>query len=248
MRGRTILLAVYPLASLLSSAGCGIREIASGRPPADAQVIAPTKILDFDFLYGRNCSGCHGREGKGGLAIALNSPVYLALADDATIRRVTAGGVPGTAMPAFAQHSGGMLTDDQISVLIGGIRSRWANSDALRDADPPPYRTQSPGDVERGAGAYGFYCASCHGPDGRGGPAGAIVDDSYLGLVSNQNLRTTVIVGRPDMGAPDWRGNVPGKPMTPQDVSDVVAWLSAKRAQFPGQPYPDTSELRGESR
>jgi len=38
-----------------------------------------------------------------------------------------------------------------------------------------------------------------------------------------------IITGRPDFGAPDWRGNVPGRPMTDQDISDVVAWLSSQR-------------------
>jgi hypothetical protein len=61
------------------------------------------------------------------------------------------------------------------------------------------------------------------------------VDGSYLALVSDQGLRTTVIAGRPELGAPDWRGNVPGTPMTPQDIADVVAWLSAQRAPFPGR-------------
>jgi len=49
--------------------------------------------------------------------------------------------------------------------------------------------------------------------------------------VSDQSLRTTVIAGRPDLGAPDWRGNVPGRSMSAQEVSDVVAWLTAKRPQ-----------------
>ena len=44
-------------------------------------------------------------------------------------------------------------------------------------------------------------------------------------------VRTTVIAGRPDLGAPDWRGNVPGRPMSSDEVSDVVAWLAAKRPQ-----------------
>jgi hypothetical protein len=57
------------------------------------------------------------------------------------------------------------------------------------------------------------------------------VDGSYLALVSDQGLRTTVIAGRPDLGAPDWRGNVRGSAMTSQDVSDVVAWLSAQRPE-----------------
>src|SRR5271155_3665156 len=148
-------------------------------------------------------------------------------------------------MPAFAQHAGGMLTDDQIKVIIRGIRT-WAKPDAMRDAHPPPYVAQSPDDPKRGAAVYGVYCSSCHGVDGRGGKrASSIVDGSYLALVSDQNLRTTVIAGRPEMGAPDWRGNVPGKPMSSDDVSDVVAWMVAQRKQFPGQPYSSTEPMKG---
>jgi cytochrome c oxidase cbb3-type subunit 3 len=57
-----------------------------------------------------------------------------------------------------------------------------------------------------------------------------------------------VIVGRPDLDAPDWRGNVAGKPMSSQDVSDVVAWLASQRPKFPGQPYPNSAKLTGEVR
>src|ERR1700722_10883003 len=241
MKARVILTAVMSLATT----ACGLRDSAPGRPRADSQVIPPAKVVDFSFLYARNCAGCHGANGKGGAAIGLADPVYLALADDATIRRVTADGVPGTAMPAFAQHSGGMLTDDQINVIIAGIRAHWAKPDALRGADPPPYRAPSPGDPRRGAGVYGIYCSSCHGADGRGGRASSIVDGSYLGVVSDQDLRTTVIVGRPELGAPDWRDDVSGKPMTSEDVSDVVAWLAAQRPQFPGQPYSTALQFRG---
>ncbi|HEY7318089.1 MAG TPA: hypothetical protein VIE89_10990, partial [Candidatus Binatia bacterium] len=51
----------------------------------------------------------------------------------------------------------------------------------------------------------------------------------YLALVSDQGLRTTVIVGRSDLGMPDWRANVSGQPMSPQEISDVVAWLASHR-------------------
>jgi hypothetical protein len=64
------------------------------------------------------------------------------------------------------------------------------------------------------------------------------VDRSYLTLVSDQYLRTIVIAGRPELGAPDWRGNVPGRPMSDQEVTDVVAWLASQRIASPGQPYP----------
>jgi mono/diheme cytochrome c family protein len=218
--------AMFLAASLAVTTACGPRD------PVASAVIPPNKIMDFRSLYGRNCAGCHGPDGKAGLAIGLGDPVYLAIADDSTILRITSDGVPGTTMPAFAQHSGGMLTDDQINVIIGGIRTRWFKPDLLRDANPPSYLAQTPGDPKRGADVYEMYCSSCHGADGRGSKrASSIVDGSYLALVSDQNLRTTVIAGRPELGAPDWRGDVPGKPMSPADVSDVVAWLAAQRPQ-----------------
>jgi cytochrome c oxidase cbb3-type subunit 3 len=63
------------------------------------------------------------------------------------------------------------------------------------------------------------------------------MNDSFLALVSDQALRTIIITGRPELGAPDWRGNVPGKPMSDQEITDVVAWLASHRVQSPGQPY-----------
>ena len=102
----------------------------------------------------------------------------------------------------------------------------------------PPYAASAPGDARRGGTAYAAYCAGCHGADGTGGPkGGSVVDGTYLGLVSDQALRTAVICGRPDLGMPDWRGAGGGRPLTEQDIADVVAWLIAQRPQFPGQPY-----------
>jgi mono/diheme cytochrome c family protein len=134
-----------------------------------------------------------------------------------------------------------MLTDKQIDALVRGIRS-WAKPEALKDTILPPYSAKAPGDPQRGADAYRTYCSTCHGVDGRGGSkASSIVDGSFLALVSDQQLRTIVIAGRPEFGAPDWRGDVEGRPMPAQDISDVIAWLSSQRPQFPGQPYSISS-------
>ena len=209
-----------------------------GRPVAGSEVIPPDQITDFNILFERNCAGCHGPRGKGGAAISLSDPVFLAVADDATIRRTAANGVPGTPMPAFAHNAGGMLTDQQIDAIVGGLRS-WARPDLVRSETLPPYATPVPGDPRHGADVYATYCMACHGPDGRGGnKASSIVNSSYLALVSDQDIRTIVIVGWPELGAPDWRNNVPGKPMSPQEISDVVAWLTAQRPRIPAEPIP----------
>jgi cytochrome c oxidase cbb3-type subunit III len=228
------LYATVALAVMLLS-GCGSPH---GQPLKGSEALAPNEILDFETLYAENCAGCHGAEGRGGAAIALANPVYLAIADDAAMRKVVANGVCGTAMPAFAESAGGMLTDKQIDVITTQIRSRLSRPANVDAANLPSYAPKSVGNVLQGEAAYKTYCESCHGPNGRGGPKGsAITDDSFLALISDQELRTIVISGRPELGAPDWRGNVPGKPMSDQEITDVVAWLTSRRVQNPGQPY-----------
>ena len=220
------------LAAVLLAAGC----TPSGRPVAGVPEGIPHEVSDFGVLFGTNCAGCHGAEGRGGAALALADPVYLAIADDAVLTAAIRGGVAGSLMPAFGQSAGGLLTDQQVMVLVRGIRSRLARPDALHGATAPPYAAPGPGDAARGGQVFKTFCAGCHGEGGRGSPkASAITDGAYLSLISNQGLRTTVIVGRPELGAPDWRGNVPGRPMTSTEIGDVVAWLVAQRPQ-PSQP------------
>ena len=219
---------------------CGC-DLSHGRPGKDSETLAPDEIVDFKTLYSENCAGCHGTEGRGGAAIALADPVYLAIADEAAMRKVIGGGVRGTSMPAFEQSAGGMLTSKQIDVVTTQIRARWARPGILAGVEAPSHENlrKSSGDAARGELAYKTYCESCHGAEGRGGKGGsAITDGAFLALVSDQGLRTLVLAGRPELNAPDWRGDVPGQPMSDQEITDVVAWLVSKRLQYPGQPYP----------
>jgi cytochrome c oxidase cbb3-type subunit III len=210
----------------------------NGQPQKGAEPVAPNQVVDFATLYAQNCAGCHGAEGHGGASIALANPVYLAIVDEKAVHNAVANGVRGTSMPAFAQTAGGFLTDEQINALTSGIFSRWERKGILDGKNPPSYAAKTTGDAAHGEIVFGTYCASCHGSEGRGGAKGsAITDGSFLALVSNQGLRTIVITGRPDLRAPDWRGNVPGKPMSEREITDVVAWLASRRVQSPGQPY-----------
>jgi cytochrome c oxidase cbb3-type subunit 3 len=220
---------------LLLAIGCGRLP---GKPtPADIELL-PGQVRDFAVLYGQNCAGCHGADGKGNGALALANPVYLAIVSDDTLRGVTAQGVAGTLMPAFARSAGGTLTDEQIDILVREMRARWSKPDSLHGVTPPPYAASAPGNAHRGTEVYTTFCASCHGPDGKGTTKGSsIVDASFLALVSDQYLRTTIIAGRPELDQPDWRNCVTNHPMTAQQVDDVVAWLVAQRSPTPGQPY-----------
>jgi cytochrome c oxidase cbb3-type subunit III len=214
-----------------------------GKPQEADRPLRPSEVTDVGRLYGENCAGCHGADGRMGAALPLDHPVYLALVDDTALRRIIADGVADTAMPPFAKSQGGMLTDAQVELLVDGLRARWGKADALGGATAPPWQGDGNGDAQRGAAAYATFCARCHGDAGKGGSAGSIVDGSFLALVSAQSLRTLVIAGRPDLGHPDWRSYVDGRPMTAQEVSDVVAWLVAQRPALPGRPYPEGGPL-----
>ena len=228
---------VVLLVALLT--GCSVRL--PGQPTAAERWRAPAEINDFNQLYTQNCAGCHGVDGRLGAARPLSDPLYLAFVTEDAMRQAISKGRSGTTMPAFSEQAGGHLTEKQIELLVSGVRSRWSKPDDFKGVDLPRYNddettgptanatTLEVGDATRGGTTYKTYCASCHGTNGDGGWAGSIVDPNFLNLVSDQGLRTTVVVGRADMGKPDWRGNVPGHPMSAQEIADVVAWLAAHR-------------------
>ena len=228
-------------------AGCRL----PGKPEPEPEVPRPDAIVSFDHLYAQNCSGCHGADGSHGPATDLANPEYQALVDDATLRSVISDGVKGSLMPGFGTSSGGTLTPQQIEVLVTGMRQRWSRPDAFNGAIPPPYKSDKAGDPAQGHAVYNAACARCHGSDAQhAGKAGSILDGSFLALINQQTIRTTVIAGRPDIGEPDWRNHIPGRPMTGDEIANVSAWLIAQRPIAPGQPYPNvkpTSDLPGAS-
>jgi mono/diheme cytochrome c family protein len=239
---RTRTLSALAVLILVMLAAC---DSPDGEPQTNLEPVAPSQLLDFGTLYAQNCAGCHGAQGRGGASIALANPVYLAIVDQTTMRNIVANGVRGTSMPAFAQPAGGMLTEQQIEVITSGVFSSWGRKEVLDGANPPSYAAKTAGNVDHGQVVFGRYCASCHGFEGGGTPKGsAITNDSFLALVSDQALRTIVITGRPELGAPDWRGDARGMPMADQEITDVVAWVASRRAQNPGQPYSPLNDAQ----
>jgi cytochrome c oxidase cbb3-type subunit III len=227
---------VVMMALVLSAlAGC---DSLPGKPKESDLPLSPTQVKSFAALYAQNCAGCHGADGTLGAAYPMANPIYEALVDDTTMTRIVSHGVAGTAMPPFKQGEGGYLTADQIAILVNGMRQRWKTGEP--PANMPAYASSGAGDPQRGAQVFAQSCTPCHGADGTGGTkGGSVADPSYLMLVSDQALRTVVIAGRPDLGHPDWRGYPPGQPLTAQQISDVVAWLAAKRpALAPGSVGP----------
>lgn len=199
-----------------------------GKPQSQDRWKPDTANLDFPTLYQSQCGGCHSRDENPSAARRLTDPVYRALVPEETFRKVVTEGIPGTLMPGFTPEAGGLLTSEQIDLLVKSLLAGAENDRA--GLTLPPYQAP-PGDLNRGVEAYATFCAHCHGSDGKGGPnGGSVVDPNYLALVSDQGIRTTVIAGRPDLGMPDWRRYVPNRPMSDQEIADVVAWIVSHRS------------------
>lgn len=87
-------------------------------------------------LWGLNCASCHGLQGQGVDAPALNSRQFLSFVSDIQIHRITAVGIPGSEMPAWWNELGGPLTDEQIAAIVAYLRS-WEPT----APDRPDWRT-----------------------------------------------------------------------------------------------------------
>jgi len=241
-----IALCALNAAMALGLAGC---DLAHGRPGPGPEVMRPEEEMRFAVLYKENCAACHGANGRDGAAISLANPVYVEIAKD-HLHDVIAQGVPGHLMPAFGKNAGGMLTDQQVSAVAQGIVAQWGSPEGLAGQTAPTYTAKLAASIEHGQQSYAVFCARCHGANGAGGaideksPAtlsgsarpGSIVDPSFLALLSDQDLRSILIAGRPDQGMPDWRTDA-AQPMTDQQITDIVAWIASKRVADPGQPY-----------
>ena len=199
-----------------------------GKPKKEE--LAAADITDFKTLFSQNCSGCHGVDGKKGPGRILNDAVYLAVIPREALKDVIVNGRSGTAMPAWAESEGGPLTSKQVDALVDGIEGWKKPVSALPGAELPSYAETKPGDPVNGKRLFVRGCYACHGP---GAFVGPVTDPSYLALSSNQNLRTSIIVGRLDLGMPNYRALNAGHPLNDQDVSDLVAYLVSLRPAEP---------------
>jgi mono/diheme cytochrome c family protein len=194
-----------------------------GKPRDDAENPTPR---DFKALFSQNCSGCHGEDGRYGAVRPLNDPLYLAVIPRSELQRVIENGRDGTSMPAWLRDQGGPLDAQQVATLVDGIEQNWAKPGyAVHDA-PTYLAGDRKGDLLAGHKLFNKDCFMCHG---QGAPIGSVTGASFLSLASDQGLRTAVIAGRSDLGMPSYERLNHGGPLTDQDVTDLVTYLSSLR-------------------
>ena len=102
------------------------KAVESGRRD-DALAARQAALVTTGHRLWSNCSSCHGENGEGISAPALNSKEFLESVSDDQMHHIVQSGVPGTSMPAWWDEFGGPLTDDEIAALVAYVRA-WEKS------------------------------------------------------------------------------------------------------------------------
>jgi mono/diheme cytochrome c family protein len=221
-------------------------------------------------LYLLHCTRCHGVQGEGVDAPPLRNNQFIQAGDDQNVFDTIADGRPGTEMPAWLRIKGGALTDAEIGDVVAYLGTLQEVA-AVPPATPmPPEPTEAPpppnaptpvparpslpggpgpaasliGDVAKGEGNFGAFCAACHGPEGREG-VGVPNPGSDDGVVPELNpIDPTIANPDPKVFATNVdlfleHGSVPegpaprlmmppfgdGQMLTQQQIADLIAYI-----------------------
>ena len=127
-------------------------------------------------IYAQSCESCHGSEGNGGRAPALNTGKFKRAPSDGQLFDTVSNGIPAAGMPASG------LKTEEVWRVITYIRS--LNEDEME---------LLPGDVSLGEKLFAGKgsCFSCHEVNGQGGRLGP--DLSSIGTRKASSLRDAIL-------------------------------------------------------
>jgi|TARA_B100002003_G_C14152713_1_gene554535 cbb3-type cytochrome c oxidase subunit III len=166
-----------------------------------------TSFESGQSLYGSNCVGCHGLDGKGTPNVfpALNNQNFLKLNDDEQIKSIIVNGKAGTGMIAWSETKGGVLTNSQIDDIVLFIRN-WEIKEVIQDSTENSVVDKEKVQITR-EDIYNTNCVGCHGEEGVGTQSGpSLIDNEFVSISNSEELKAVIYEGRVEKGMPSWKG------------------------------------------
>ena len=189
-------------------------------------------------IYAENCSVCHGVDGAGiGATPPLDNPALRESESDA-LGKIISRGLYNTAMPAWSQEDGGVLSDFQIEEAVKLIQ--FGDWNAVQDrvvnlgmaplvpfaSEPDPevlaaLEGSPEGDaLARGITVFANECVACHGSDGMGTSLAPALNDPIVRSKTEDEIQRTILNGVPNTLMAPW-----GNALTDEELADVVGLI-----------------------
>jgi mono/diheme cytochrome c family protein len=177
------------------------------------------KILEDNLTYTVCCSACHGKnkEGKNynqyetGVP-AIQNKEFLSVASSEFIRFTLLNGRSQRQMSSWLpDHSG--LFDSEIDSLVKYIRNGRKNNST------PDNTRKLTGNKIKGKELYDTRCRMCHGDDGKGLTALALINPDFQKYASDRFIYNTIRNGRYNTAMPCWSY------LTDKEMSDLMTLI-----------------------
>ena len=179
--------------------------------------------LSGEEVYRQYCMGCHGNGEFSRWDKKFNRFVpgirgisLVTTASNEYLQSNIEQGRPGTQMPAWGPHAGGLLPEE-ITAVIGYLR----NGATVTPVTP---MTMPAGDAQRGLTLFLRNCNGCHGMSGRGGIAPEIGNQVFQQTATNEFIVRTIQNGRTHTAMPAFQSK-DAPALTNQDIADILAYL-----------------------
>jgi cbb3-type cytochrome c oxidase subunit III len=203
--------------------------------PTSYPTVSPAVAAGAHTFTQFACVDCHGIGGKGGV-----DPIVPALDDvrtSLTVAQLTqiidhGQGVSSDPKQPYMPVWGQVLSKTQVSNLVSYIR---AGLPPVADTDPVPVPQGQGAAVAGGALYIRYGCINCHGPNGLGGVANPLSEDTVIPPLSGQGfrddfptdkaiadmIRSGSVIGKaPIVSMPHWGGI-----LSNQQIAELVAYL-----------------------
>lgn len=168
------------------------------------------------LLYAVHCSDCHGINGTGGNAPALNKKGFLITADLEYIERTIVYGRKPPGCPSFADR----LNLEEIRNITRFIKG-WQTGVMIEAPD----HDVAVKDNKRGREIFPI-CGGCHGFSGEGAMGPSLLDPGFLQSASDTMLRRTIMFGRPGTPMKGFLKGVSGLGiLTEESIDDLISYL-----------------------
>lgn len=248
------LIGLMALALIVAGLGFLIVREPTRIPTAQEQLLA-LQVDEAMTLYAENCAVCHGARGEGiGAFPALDKETVRQISYD-DLNKVIARGLYNTAMPAWSEAEGSILSDYQISELVALIQAGDWNLTAERveslgltptmpfTVEPDAEKLNLVANLPNGQiltqaiSLYAEHCIACHGADGLGTSLAPALQSPSVSQKDPTELNRAIALGIPGTLMSAWKNR-----LSESEISALVT-LIKEWEQIPAGVLPEP-ELR----